>query len=110
MRPTFPSRGALVIFSPRGLSPWFNGFCATPNSREIRVEQKPLNHRRKVGGEIITRSDRDSDGCWRSDSPLKSARCAGVLANLDGCLSCSAVNSWSLPVSARLFVFFGLQG
>ena len=50
--------GETVMFSPRGLSPWFNGFCTTPNSREIRVEQKPLNHRRKVGGEIITRSER----------------------------------------------------
>ena len=46
-----------MIFSPLGLSQWFNGFCTTPNSREIRVEQKPLNHRRKVGGEIITRSE-----------------------------------------------------
>ena len=40
--------GGPVMFSPLGLSQWFNGFCTTPNSREIRVEQKPLNHRRKV--------------------------------------------------------------
>ena len=51
-------RGEPVIFSPLGLSQWFNGFCATLNSREIGVEQKPLNHRRKVGGETITRSKR----------------------------------------------------
>ena len=52
------AHGEPVIFSPLGLSQWFNGFCTTtPNSREIRVKQKPLNHRRKVGGEIITRTD-----------------------------------------------------
>ena len=57
-RPCVEVRGEPVMFSPQGLSQWFNGFFATRNSREIRVEQKPLNHRRKVGGETITRSER----------------------------------------------------
>ena len=48
-----------MIFSPLGLSRGFSGFCATRNSRENRVAQKPLNHRRKVGGEKITGSERD---------------------------------------------------
>ena len=43
----------LCFFSPLGLSQGFGGFCATRNSREIRVAQQPVNHRRKVGGEKI---------------------------------------------------------
>ena len=56
-----------MIFSPLGLSQWFNGFCATLNSREIGVAQKPLNHRRKVGGETITRSEGRSEHRFRLD-------------------------------------------
>ena len=50
------SRFELVIFSPLGLSQGFIGFCATHFLGRIRVAQKPLNPRRKVGGEKITAS------------------------------------------------------
>ena len=53
---TADERRARVTFSPPGLSRGFSGFCATQNSREIEVAQKPLNHRREVGGEKITSS------------------------------------------------------
>ena len=48
-----------MTFRPRG----FNGFCATQNSREIEVAQKPLNHRREVGGEKSQPHREDS--VWR---------------------------------------------
>ena len=51
-----PEHAERVTFSPPGLSRGVSGFCATQNSRKTKVAQKPLNHRREVGGEILTTS------------------------------------------------------
>jgi len=41
--------------TPLGLPQWFNGFCTTSGVIRVRpgVVQRPLNHRRKVGGGAI---------------------------------------------------------
>ena len=68
MVPNAPHKpDAFVIFSPLGLSQGFNGFCATPILRRIRIAQKPLNPRRKrlsgfqiLRGNELRRLQRDS--------------------------------------------------
>src|ERR1044072_6448194 len=79
-----------VIFSPLGLSQGFNGFCTTSkmtHQRQIEVVQKPLDHRGKPGGDLITTSKGEGDyltasysrgatrSTYRGPSSLAAIRC-----------------------------------
>jgi hypothetical protein len=56
------------LLTPLGSPQWFNGFCATTEpgkERKEKVVQKPLNHRDKLGGEMLSRRAHSLSVRWK---------------------------------------------